>query len=851
MTTPNHMKSATTPITRPALRKWFRAGTVMMALIEMATVLKAEVSVSRLFTDHMVLQRDKPVPVFGTAAPAEKVTVTFGGQVLANTANTMGNWQVMLPAMSANANGQEMTLVGSNTIAIHDVVIGDVWLCSGQSNMDMRLDGCNRKQDVESADFPGIRNLESANWSVCRPETAGRISGTAFYFARKIYQENNATIPIGLILASFGGSPIDLWLAPEGLVGIPVLDPLWREPSLTPEVFDFYHRFVQPLVPYGIKGAIWYQGENSERRVLSPDSYFLKMKALVEGWKRVWAMDDFPFYYVMIANWGKKPENATPELKVGGWDADTRLQQANAMVIPHAGCASALDIGDSSTGDKVWDGWHPKDKLDVGERLALWALKNDYGRPDIVASGPVLKDVSISGSTVICSFDHVGSGLMVGSKDWYQPTKEIADGTLEHFVIAGGDGKWFPATAIIKGNHVLMSSPTVPEPRKISYACWQNPEGCNLYNKEGLPAAPFHVEDVSQHFNLTATAGQGGEISPAGTRRLLPRMTACYTITPQSGHYILDVKVDGVSVGAVSYYIFDPVYANHTIEAAFTTAVPSYTIVSTATAGGSIVPGGHLTVSLGSSRTFKIDTRCRPAVTVDGVLLGTRYVHTFQDVRANHKISVAFNPIIKASGDVGGTITPSGDLVLDYGKDQVFAIEANPGYTVAKLMVDGVDQGPRNSYTLANMTANHTISATFSAKDGGVLLSQGKAASASSVMKGSQPTFAVDGSIDSQWVADGDAKPQWLKVDLGKNCAVTRCETFCEFPRNQYSYKIECSTDDKTWSLLADRQSNNHAGVPCYTDVSKPATARHVRVTITGSSGGYAAIREFKIYGKP
>ncbi|MCX6877397.1 MAG: discoidin domain-containing protein [Verrucomicrobia bacterium] len=842
------MKPTSIQITQSALRKCLRAGTSLMAWLCISTALQAEVGVSRLFTDHMVLQRNKPVPVFGTAAAAEKVTVAFGGQTLTTTADARGAWQVMLPAMNANANGQPMTLAASNTIAIQDVVIGDVWLCSGQSNMDMRLDGCNRKEDVASADFPGIRNLESKGWSVCQPGSAGHISGTAFYFARKIYQETDGKIPIALMLASVGGSPIDLWLAPEGLVGIPVLDPLWREPAKTPEVFNFFHGFVHPLVPYGIKGAIWYQGENAERRVLSPDSYFLKMKALVEGWKRVWGMDDFPFYYVMIANYGLPLKTETPVLVSGGWDADTRLQQANAMVLPHAGCASAIDIGVSK---ESWDGYHPANKLDVGERLALWALKNDYGRADLVTSGPTLRDVVLSGNTVVCTFDHIGKGLMVGLKNWYQPTQELPDGKLQRFVIAGVDNKWHAANAVIKDNTVVLSSPEVAAPRKVSYACWQNPEGCNLYNKEGLPAAPFHVEDVTRHCNLAATAGPGGDITPAGTRRVLPRMTARYDIKAQAGHFIQDVKVDGVSVGSVSYYIFDPVDANHTIEATFTTKIPSYTIETSATAGGSLVPSGVLTVDQGASRTFQFDTRCRPAVTVDGVLLGTRYVHTFSDVRANHKISVAFNPIIKASGDVGGTIKPAGELALDYGKDQVFAIEANPGYAVAHLTVDGVDQGAKTSLALTNITANHTIAVTFAAKDGGVLLSQGKPTSASSVMNGRDSNAAVDGQINSQWVADGDAKPQWLKVDLGQDCIVTRCETYCEFPRNQYGYKIECSPDDKTWSLFADRQSNKLAGDPCYTDVAAPAPARYVRITITGSSGGYAAIWEFRIYGKP
>lgn len=709
-------------------------GVLAFALLSAATA-QAEVALPGVFSDRMVLQRGKPVPVFGTASAGEKVVVTFHGQSLATTADAQGNWQVELAAMSADTTAQTMTIAGSNTITLRDVLIGDVWLCSGQSNMDMALGGCNRKEDIDRADFPGIRSFRvpltaaavplntlkgNPRWVVCSPGTAGSFSAVAFYFARKVYQENNAAIPIGLIVASVGGTPIDLWLAPEGLIDIPALKPLLSQPVLPGGPFHLSYGMIHPLAPYGLKGAIWYQGENAEKSTQSKDSYFLKMKALVQGWQRLWGMDDFPFYYVMIANWGKTPENATPVFNAGGWDADTRLQQANAMALPHAGCASAIDIGDSSMGDRTWDGWHPKGKLDVGERLALWALKNDYGRPTLVVSGPVLKDVSVSGSTVVCSFDHIGSGLMVGSKAWYQPTKEDVGGTLQRLVMAGADGQWFPAAAIIKDNQVLMSSPSVPEPRMVSYACWQNPEGCNLYNKEGLPAAPFYVEDVTKRHRIAASAGAGGSITPAGTKSLVQRTAALYTITPDAGYCIRDVTVDGISVGSVKSYTFDPVYADHAIAATFAATAPRYVITASAGGGGRLSPSGPVPVAQGESQAFTIgaDGDNQVAVAVDGVLLGQRSRVVFNDVRANHLLSAVFSGTVKATAGYGGTIAPDGVVPVPYGSNKTFTIAPIAGYVIAAVHVDGVNAGAVGTHAFSNVTASHVIAATFKSTGG-------------------------------------------------------------------------------------------------------------------------------------
>ena len=677
----------------------------------------AEVKMPAVFGEHMILQRGKPVPVYGSAVAGEKITVTFHGQSLATTTNPRGVWQLKLAAMSADPNGQPLTVRGSNTLTFNDVLVGDVWLCSGQSNMDMRLGGCERPADVAGAAYPGIRQFLSpaGSWKECTPASAAEFSGVAFYFARKIYQDQQEKIPIGLMLAAMGGTKIDLWLAPDGLIDIPVLHPLYHQTGVPGGPFSLFEKLIKPLVPYGIKGAIWYQGENSELAAQSPDSYYLKMKALALGWQRVWGLDELAFYPVIIANWGELPKGPAPEMFKGGWDADTRLQQANAMALPHAGCASALDIGDSSMGDKIWQGWHPKDKLDVGERLALWALKNDYGRPQLEASGPTLKEVGLVGGTVVCSFDHLGNGLMVGSKKWYEPTREMASGKLRCFVIAGADGVWHAADAVIKGATVVLSSPQVRAPRKVSYACWQNPEGCNLYNKDGLPAAPFHVEDVTQHLSITAAAGDGGEISPSGSRNYPKRKATLYHITPKTGYFIQDVKVDGVSVGSVRSYTFDPIDASHTIAASFAKTAPKYTISASASGGGTLTPAGAVSVAQGEAATFSIAANGdnQVEVTVDGVCLGARSQVIFSDVRSNHTLAIAFCGTIKASAGFGGTITPDGALPVSYGASQTFTVAPLAGYAISSINVDGVNVATANSYTFPKVTASHTIVANF------------------------------------------------------------------------------------------------------------------------------------------
>jgi len=677
----------------------------------------------RILGDHMVLQRGQPAPVWGTAAPGEGVTVQFGGHSVSATADAVGNWSVRLPSSKANTNAQDLVVSGRNTVTIKDVLVGDVWLCSGQSNMAMGLGGCDRPEDIRSADFPGIRAFQvpmapsatptralSGNWDLCSPQTASRFSAVAFYFARETYLSQKRGIPVGIIVSSVGGTRIDVWLAPEGAIGMPLLAPLFQQPVLPSGPFSLFNGMIYPLAPFALNGILWYQGENTEVTRQSADSYFLKMKALARGWSALFGTgDDLPFYFVQIANWGPVPNSSTPDMSIDqGWNADSRLQQANAMSIPRAGMASAIDIGEP--GD-----WHPKDKLDLGERLALWALKNNYGQSKLVTSGPVLRDVSVSGETVVCSFDHVGAGLMVGLKTPYQPTREVPGGALQRFVIAGVDGIWNPADAVIRENRVVLSSPAVAAPRKVSYACWQNPEGCNLYNKEGLPASPFYVDDVTVHYLINASAGQGGKITPSGPGKFLKRMTALYRIAPEPGFYIQDVKVDGLSVGSIPSYTFDPVYANHAIEASFARKAPRYTISTSSNGGGSLAPSGAVTVEQGHSITFNVlpNAGNRVALTIDGMPLGPRDSFTFSNVRSNHTIAASFSCTLVASAGFGGGIAPAGSGVSPYNGNQSFTITPLPGYAVASVVVDGKDVGAVPTYEFRNVTASHTISAKF------------------------------------------------------------------------------------------------------------------------------------------
>lgn len=509
----------------------------------MAFCSKAEVQVSNLFSDNIVLQRDVIVPIWGTADAGERVTVKLGNATNSVVADEKGKWMVKLPAIKANALPQVMTIAGSNTIAVRNVLVGDVWICSGQSNMELTLGQSNSKEDIDSADFPNIRCIKFEHvtaakpgkevrnkWEVCSPQSVGGFTAVGFYFARRIQAETG--IPIGLIDNNWGGTSIEPWIPPcgfemekslEGVIAgvkrkeqtyrnelMNVFDPLEQwiiearkaasspdselppMPQLPKPPFKYLHHCpayiyngqICPMVPYAIKGALWYQGEANGKE---GDEYTIKMRALIGGWRKVFGVGDFPFYFVQLANY--QPPNDNPA-GGDGW-ARIRMAQLKALQIPNTGMAVAIDLADANKPDDV----HPKNKFDVGERLALWALAKDYGKRDLVYSGPLYKSIKVEGNRIRIEFDSVGSGLMIGRKEGRNPVIEDKGGKLKRFAIASEEKKWVWADAIIDGNTIVVSSLEIQKPVAVRYAFSMNPAGCNLYNKEGLPASPFKTDN--------------------------------------------------------------------------------------------------------------------------------------------------------------------------------------------------------------------------------------------------------------------------------------------------------------------------------------------------------------------
>ncbi len=497
----------------------------------------ADLRLPNVFSDHMVLQRDIAFSVWGWADPDEIIKVTMAGQILSTQADQNGQWKVRFTPLSANCKPLELMVTGKSTNAvIRDILVGDVWLCSGQSNMEWGMGGTDNAKEV----FPSITNtmirllnIKSprspqpvddilARWTMCDAQTVNFFSAVGYFFGRKIQAET--AIPIGLINNAWGGSAIEAWISFDALAANPEWAALSREytkklldynallaksvepvsqwvvlarqaqskgetlpiPPFIPEhpamkgFSGIYNGRVTPLLPYGIKGVIWYQGEANGGE---GNSYADKMRALIGSWRKAWKQGDFPFYYVQLANFEVAETNPSGGT---GW-ANTRMAQLKCLQIPHTGMASAIDLG-------VANNIHPRNKEDVGNRLALWALKNDYGFKDLICSGPLYQGMTIEGSKIRVRFDSVGQGLMVGQKTGHGPAHEIKNGSLKQFAISGASNAWFWADAVIDGATVLVSSTNVPLPVAVRYAFSMNPEGCNLYNKEGLPASPFRTD---------------------------------------------------------------------------------------------------------------------------------------------------------------------------------------------------------------------------------------------------------------------------------------------------------------------------------------------------------------------
>jgi sialate O-acetylesterase len=434
----------------------------------------AELKLPAIFSDHMVLQRDIAVPVWGTSQPGDTVTVTFAGQTKTAKAAKDGTWRVALDPLKASTKPQALAVqstIDNRKSTIQDVLVGEVWLCSGQSNMAMAVGrAVNAKAESAAAKLPLIRHIKVARaggggkgkkgkkgptaapkdirgaWAVCSPQTAGGFSATAFFFGRELHKE--LKVPVGLINSSVGGTPIEQWTGPDNAGGL-------------------YQSMIAPLVPYAIRGAIWYQGERNAKS--NATAYAERLPGLIRGWRKVWGQGEFPFYYVQLPNF------KTPQSKPVEDDGWVLVQEAmlKTLAVPNTGMAVTIDVGDAKN-------IHPTNKQAVGKRLALWALGKTYEK-DIVCCGPIYKSAARKGSTIVITFDHVGGGLVAKG------------GALKGFAIAGADKKFIWADAKIDGETIVVSSPKIKTPAAVRYAWAPNPK-CNLYNKAGLPASPFRTD---------------------------------------------------------------------------------------------------------------------------------------------------------------------------------------------------------------------------------------------------------------------------------------------------------------------------------------------------------------------
>ncbi len=479
----------------------------------------ANIQAHSTFSDNMVLQQGMKVPVWGTAAPGENIRVHFNGQTAKTTADSDGKWMVRLEPMMAGGPFK-MLLVGNNNVLFENVMVGEVWVCSGQSNMWWTVKASNNaEQEIADAKYPKIRlftvpaamaaeptsNLNS-KWVECSPETVPTFSAAAYYFGRELFKSLN--VPIGLIHTSWGGTPAESWTSLAVLKSDPDFDAIvkryddqiagyekvkteypgllaqWEKDAETAKAegkpapekpkeaaynpwipSSLYNAMIAPLIPYGIKGAIWYQGESNAARAYQYRKLFPDM---IKNWRKDWGEGDFPFLYVQLANWAPSP----PEYN-DTW-AELREAQTMTLSLKNTGMALAIDIGDTGS-------IHPTNKQEVGRRLALNALAIAYGKK-LVYSGPIYRAMEPEYGTIVLVFDHLGGGLVA------------KDGDLKGFTIAGADRKFVPAQAKIVGNTVVVSSPEVKDPVAVRYSWKINPGG-NLYNKADLPASPFRTDD--------------------------------------------------------------------------------------------------------------------------------------------------------------------------------------------------------------------------------------------------------------------------------------------------------------------------------------------------------------------
>jgi sialate O-acetylesterase len=503
-------------------------GHLVVDRIVFSTLTMPAFTLASPFSGHMVLQREKPVEVWGMALPEQTVRVEFAGQTKESTAGKNRRWSVMLDPMQASAEPRklvaEMPGQPDSRLEIDDVLVGEVWLASGQSNLGFAVRGCTNGPAVaEATKLPGVRFLQVPGHAEKTPQQVvatlgwksataagdvGNFSGVAFFFARQLHERLG--VPVGIVQSAFGGTPAESWTSADVLKGVPRLKLGMDEDLAKLAAIDadpakaadpkrmtlpfarsagLFNAMINPLVPYTIRGVIWYQGESNAFRA---DFYSTLLPLMIADWRARFGQGDFPFYLVQLANYYDPAKEPPPTDKRTTDDWVARLREAQQQVVktvPNTAMAVAIDVGEKTI--------HPINKQDVGDRLARLALARTYGFKDVQHESPMYASMARKGSAISVKFTGCPGGLMVASKTGLEPAKETPGAKLSQFAIAGSDLKFVWADARIDGNDsVVVSSAAVPEPVAVRYGWCLNPEGANLYGKNGLPASPFRTDEA-------------------------------------------------------------------------------------------------------------------------------------------------------------------------------------------------------------------------------------------------------------------------------------------------------------------------------------------------------------------
>jgi sialate O-acetylesterase len=464
------------------------------------------------------------VPVWGTALPGQSVTVAFGGQTKTTTAGADRKWLVRLDAMAANTNSQNLTITiaGSTTNTYTNVLVGEVWLAAGQSNMVLPLQSMtNATAEIASANYPLMRRfavpnanggsimpvwqISSTPWEICSPTTAPNWSGAAYFFARNLFA--NLNVPIGILQSAVNGTTAESRTSFEALEAVPELKTMADQQLeqyyqgnavIGSTATGLFNTMIWPLIPFGIRGAIYYQGEANSATQDRCQQYRVLLPTMIQDWRSRWQQADFPFYIVQLPNYSSML-----------WPYLREAQMLTLQTVTNTGLAVIIDVGDPTV-------LHPTDKQDVGARLANLALNRNYGFTNVVASGPIFRTYAIEGGQIRLYFDYADGGLMIGQKNGLASVQELVGVAPLWFEIAGTNQTYYPATAYIDTNNtVVVSSPSVPNPTLARYAWTANPQGTNLYNRAGLPASPFRIPAWTNAPPIASLQLNGGNMQSA------------------------------------------------------------------------------------------------------------------------------------------------------------------------------------------------------------------------------------------------------------------------------------------------------------------------------------------------